>query len=102
MPRLDKVYGRGFRGSAHQVSQTDSSLSYGHFLGYFQRTQQHCLSQIRLDFSGLLPRECSWRMRFMDALSLEKTKFEDKADFNCDVSRTGCKSMCSYFMGAYP
>jgi hypothetical protein len=41
-------------------------------------------------------------MRFKDALSLEKTKFEDKADCDCDVLRTGCKSLCSHFMVAYP
>jgi hypothetical protein len=41
-------------------------------------------------------------MRFRDALSLEKTKFEDKADCDCNVFRNGYKSMFSQFMGACP
>lgn len=41
-------------------------------------------------------------MRFRDASSLEKTKFEDKADCDCDILRDGHKSMLSLFMGACP
>jgi len=59
------------------VSHTDT------FWATFNEYNSHCIGQIRLDFSGLLPRECSWRMCFMDSLSLEKTKFEDKADYDC-------------------
>ena len=36
---------------------------------------------------------------FHGSLSLEKTKFEDKADCYCDILRIGHKSMFSHFMG---